>query len=67
MIQEPKTYEAAYEELLEITQAIEEESVSVDTLTSQVKRAAELIAWCQQKLKNTEEEVGNVLAGMGKF
>jgi exodeoxyribonuclease VII small subunit len=48
------TYEAAYKELTEIAQEIENESVSVDVLADKVKRASELIEFCQTKLRATE-------------
>jgi len=51
------TYEEDYNELEEIVKAIETESVSVDVLAEKVKRAAELIAYCQTKLSETETEV----------
>ncbi len=58
------TYEAAYKELEEITRDIEKESVSVDVLAEKVKRASFLIGYCQQKLRVTEDEVGNIIKQM---
>lgn len=58
------TYEAAYEELAQIAKAIETESVSVDVLAQKVKRAADLVAFCQTKLKSTETEVNKIIAQM---
>jgi exodeoxyribonuclease VII small subunit len=58
------TYEEAYNELKEIAQEIETESVSVDVLAQRVKRASELIAFCQAKLKSTETEVNKIIAQM---
>jgi len=58
------TYEAAYEELAQIAKAIETESVSVDVLAQKVKRAADLVAFCQTKLKSTEAEVNKIIAQM---
>lgn len=60
------TYESAYNELLEISREIESDTVSVDVLAERVKRAAELVAFCQQKLKATEEEVNNIISGMDR-
>ncbi len=59
------TYEAAYNELVAITQEIESEEVSIDTLAEKVKRASVLIAFCQAKLKRTEKEVNNIITQMG--
>ena len=60
------TYEAAYQELAAIAREIESESVSVDLLAEKVKRAAELIAYCQTKLRSTEAEVNKIIAQMDK-
>lgn len=57
----PLTYEAAYAELQEIVSALENETISVDELALKVKRATELVAFCQQKLKSTEGEVGKII------
>ena len=58
------TYEAAYNELVQIAKEIESESVSVDVLAQRVKRASELITYCQTKLKSTEAEVNNIITQM---
>ena len=60
------TYEAAYQELAAIAREIESESVAVDVLAEKVKRAAELIAYCQTKLRSTEAEVNKIIAQMDK-
>jgi exodeoxyribonuclease VII small subunit len=58
------TYEAAYNELAQIAKEIENESVSVDVLAEKVKRASELIVFCQTKLKSTETEVNKIISQM---
>ncbi|SHE60164.1 exodeoxyribonuclease VII small subunit [Pedobacter caeni] len=58
------TYELAYRELAEIAQEIETESVSVDVLAEKVKRASELIEFCQNKLRATETEVNKIIKQM---
>jgi exodeoxyribonuclease VII small subunit len=58
------TYELAYAELVSIAKEIESESVSVDVLAEKVKRASELITFCQAKLKSTESEVNKIIAQM---
>jgi len=58
------TYEAAYKELDQIAREIQNESVSVDQLAQKVKRASELITFCQGKLRSTETEVNNIIAQM---
>jgi len=58
------TYEAAYKELAQIAKEIENETVSVDVLAQKVKRASELITFCQTKLKSTEAEVNKIISQM---
>lgn len=58
------TYEKAYHELQEIITAIETGDVSVDLLSEKVKRAAELIAFCKEKLTATEQDVQQILADL---
>jgi exodeoxyribonuclease VII small subunit len=58
------TYEEAYTELAAIARAIENESIAVDVLAEKVKRAAELITYCRQKLRSTEAEVTKIIAQM---
>ena len=60
------TYEAAMKELEEIISGIEEENISIDELSKQVKRASELIEFCKGKLYKTEEDVKKVLEGLAK-
>lgn len=62
----PMTYEEAYRELEQIAQEIERETVSVDVLAEKVKRASDLIALCQTRLKATEGEVSKIIARMEK-
>jgi exodeoxyribonuclease VII small subunit len=63
-MEEKLTYEAAKSELTAISKEIESEEISVDELASKVKRASELIEFCQAKLKNTEEEVNKIISRM---
>lgn len=58
------TYEAAYKELADIAREIESENVSIDVLAQKMKRASELILYCQTKLRATEEEVNKIIAQM---
>jgi len=58
------TYEDAFNELREIASEIEDETVSVDVLAEKVKRASLLIAYCQTKLRSTEQEVNKIIKQM---
>lgn len=60
------TYEQAFEELRIIASEIEDETVSVDVLAEKVKRASELITFCQAKLRSTEVEVNKIIKQMEK-
>lgn len=55
------TYTDAIEELETIVAEIEQGEISVDILSGKVKRAAELIKICKQKLSSTEEDVNKIL------
>ena len=59
-----QSYEAAYKELSQIASEIQSETISIDVLGPKVKRAAELIKFCQTKLRDTEKEVGNIISQM---
>jgi len=54
-------YEEAFNELQQIVEEIENGEISVDTLSQKVKRAAELIRFCKNKLVTTEEDVNKIL------
>jgi exodeoxyribonuclease VII small subunit len=56
-----KNYVEAFEELQQIVADIEGGEISVDELSSKVKRAAELIKICKKKLSSTEEDVNTIL------
>ncbi|WP_264566178.1 exodeoxyribonuclease VII small subunit [Flavobacterium sp. N3904] len=58
------TYEQAYKELAKIASEIENETISVDVLAEKVKKASQLITFCQTKLKSTETEVNKIIAQM---
>jgi exodeoxyribonuclease VII small subunit len=66
MMETTLTYEEAYKELAAIAKEIESESVSVDVLAQKVRRASELITFCQTKLRTTEAEVNKIIAQMDK-
>lgn len=56
------TYTAAFEELKEIVDQLENDSISVDELTEKMKRATELMKICKDKLTKTEEEINKTIA-----
>lgn len=54
-------YTQAFEELQQIVAEIENGEITVDQLSEKVKRAAQLISICKQKLSATEEDVNKIL------
>lgn len=58
---ENPNYKEAFDELQIIVSEIEGGSISVDELSTKVKRAALLIRICKNKLTATEEDVNNIL------
>jgi exodeoxyribonuclease VII small subunit len=59
------TYTEAIIELETIVSEIENASIGVDELSEKVKRAAELIKICRNKLTSTEKEVSSILKNLG--
>ncbi len=55
------TYEAAFEELQQLTKKIEKAEISVDELATLVARATTLIEICKEKLAKTETEVKQIV------
>lgn len=57
-------YQEAFEEIQEILSEIENGNISIDDLSDKVKRASELMDICNNKLKNTEKDVQQILEKM---
>jgi exodeoxyribonuclease VII small subunit len=57
-------YSEAVQEIETILKEIENESIDVDVLSEKVKRAAELLTTCKQKLSTTEKEIEEILKTM---
>ena len=60
-MEEKITYAVAFEELNTIVEEIEKGEIPVDELSEKVRRAAELIRICKQKLTTTGEDVDQIL------
>jgi exodeoxyribonuclease VII small subunit len=54
------SFNQAVNEIGKILREIESGEMDVDRLSSEVKRASELIRQCQKKLKTTEEEINAI-------
>ena len=57
-------YAKAMEELEQILDELEDDNVDIDALTSQVKRAAELIALCRGRIQNAQVQVRQIVADL---
>ncbi|TNE53810.1 MAG: exodeoxyribonuclease VII small subunit [Bacteroidetes bacterium] len=60
------SYTDAFEELQQIVQEIEDGEITVDELAVKVKRAAQLLKICREKLNSTEEDVKQILDELEK-
>lgn len=58
---EIENYDKAYLELQEIMADLQNDEISVDVLTEKVKRASELIKFCNQKLRSTETQISEII------
>lgn len=57
-------YTEALAELEVIISQIESGELTVDELSERVKKAAELVKICQDKLRTTEDEINKTLEGL---
>jgi len=58
----PLTYEKAYAELSKILQVLQNQDVSLADLTTNLKRAKELISFCHEQLFVTEQELESIFS-----
>lgn len=56
-----QTYEQALEKLEQIVTAFEQDDLSLDQLSSKLKEAKSLLAYCQGKLTKTEVDIKKIL------
>jgi exodeoxyribonuclease VII small subunit len=57
-------YEQAYQDLKTIVSQMENEEISVDKLSDNIKKASELIKICKEKLSETEKVVTLLIEDM---
>jgi len=55
------TYENAMAEIEMIVEGIENNQFSIDELSEKVKRISELVLFCKEKLRQTEEQVNKII------
>ena len=60
------SYDAAMQEIQNIVAELQNESVGVDALAEKVRRAADLIKQCREKLRQTEGDVQAALSDLAE-
>jgi exodeoxyribonuclease VII small subunit len=58
------SYKDAITEIEEILKQLENNELDVDELSDKVKRVAQLVTMCKEKLHNTEQEIDKILKEM---
>lgn len=66
MIKKSDSYAQAYAEVQKILEGLDQGEIDVDDLSEKVKRAAELIDFCQKRLRETELQVKRVMEKLEK-
>ena len=61
-MKEEPTSEEALQELQTIVHRMENDELDIDQLSTQLKRAQELIKLCKDKLTKTDEEIKKILS-----
>lgn len=56
-----KSYQKAYDRLLEILDILENGDVGIDELSKYVEEGSELVKTCREKLKNIEADIEQVI------
>jgi len=59
--EEPK-YEEAFQELQTIVRRMEDDQLDIDQLSTQLKRAQQLIKLCKDKLVKADEDIKKILS-----
>lgn len=54
---EEPTYQSAWTELQQIVNELQEGAVGIDELSAKIERAAELVQFCRERLRSTENAV----------
>jgi len=57
MSNKKKGFDQAYEELQEIVASLQDDETGIDSLSSKMKRAKELVEFCRDKLREVEEDI----------
>ena len=60
MANKKKGFDQAYEELQEIVASLQDDETGIDSLSSKMKRAKELVEFCRDKLREVEEDIESI-------
>ena len=55
------TFNKAFKELSKLVNEIEDDKIQLDTLAEKVKKAKELIEYCESKLRTINKEIDDVM------
>jgi len=58
----PKSYKESWKELQNILEDLESGKLDIDKLAEKVKRASELVTFCQTRLREVEQELDQELS-----
>lgn len=59
-IENPDTYESAWTELQQVVNELQSGAVGIDDLSTKIERASELVRFCRERLRNTEDAVSRL-------
>lgn len=62
---EDLTYDEALMELQAILSSLQDETLSIDELTTSIKRASELLQSCNSRLRTTQKDVEEIIKKLG--
>ncbi|MEM6725386.1 MAG: exodeoxyribonuclease VII small subunit [Bacteroidota bacterium] len=62
MTEPTPSYESAYQEIQQIVEDLEKLDLPLAELSTKVKRAVELIRYCQTKLRTIDDEIGDLFS-----
>ena len=62
---EDHTYDEALMELQAILSSLQDETLSIDELTTSIKRASELLQSCNSRLRTTQKDVEEIIEKLG--
>jgi len=57
---EEPSYQSAWTELQKIVNDLQGGSVGIDDLSTKIERATELVRFCRERLRSTEDAVGRL-------